>query len=118
MRLTRTGPRRLTVRAASGSLLDCQPGKRMDFVFLYRYLSDVRGADHPLSVGQRIHLPRMSVEVLAVDGKGFPVEAAFEFDVPLEDRSLRWLFWDWDDRHYKPFVVPAVGGTVELVGPF
>jgi hypothetical protein len=63
----------------------------------------------------------MSVEVLAVDGRGFPVETAFEFDVPLEDASLKWLYWEWEaeaEGPFRPFAVPPVGATVELVGPF
>jgi len=118
VRVVRTGPRRLVVQAVSDSLLDCQWGRRMDFVFFYRYLSDVRGAGHPLLAGQRISVPRMDVEVLAVDERGFPVETAFEFDVSLEDASLKWLYWEWEEKRYEPFVVPAIGGTVELVGPF
>lgn len=118
VRVVRTGPRRLVVRAVSDSLMDCQRGKRVDFVFFYHDLSDVRGAGNPLTAGQRITLPRMDVEVLAVDERGLPVEAAFEFDVPLEDGSLKWLYWDWGKKRYKPFVTPQVGQTVELAGPF
>lgn len=116
--VVRTGARRLVVRSVSQSLFDCEPGNRVDFVFFYHYLSDVRSRQHPLRVGQRISLPRMEVEVLTVDERGFPVEAAFEFDVPLEDSSLKWLQWDWDDDVYRPFDLPAVGGAADLVGPF
>ena len=118
VRVVRTGPCRLVVRADCDSLLDCQRGKRMDFVFFYHHLSDVRGTGHPLHAGQRISVPGMDVEVLAVDERGFPVEAAFEFDVPLEDTSLKWLFWEWEKERYEPFAVPAIGGTIDLVGPF
>jgi len=114
----RTGPRSLTVRAASDSLLDCQRGERMDFAFFYRYLGDVRSREYPLRAGDRIALPRMQVEVLEVDNRGFPVAAAFEFDVPLEDPSLKWLLWDWDDDVYETFPLPAQGDTVRLNGPF
>jgi len=108
--LERTGPRQLIVRAVSDSLLDCQRGKRMDFAFFYRYLADVRSPAHPLRAGDRISLPRMQVEVLAVDGRGFPVEAAFESDVPLEDPSLKWLWWDWDMDRYRPLCLPPLAG--------
>jgi len=118
VRVTRTDARRLVVRAAANSLLDCQHGRRMDFVFFYQYLSDVRGVGHPFHVGQRITMPRMSVEILAVDARGLPVEAACQFDVPLEDPSLKWLCWDWDLSRYKRFDLPPVGGTMRLVGPF
>ncbi len=116
--LTRTGPRQVTVRALSDSLLDCQRGKRTDFVFFYRYLADVRSPAHPLRVGDRISLPRMEVEVLAVDGRGFPTEASFAFDTALEDASLKWLLWDWDEDCYRPFVLPQVGRSLRLMGPF
>ena len=118
IRVTRTGDCRLTVQSASDSLLDCQRDQRMDHVFLYRYLGDVRSSRHPLRVGQGISLPHMRVEVLAVDGRGFPTEAAFEFDVPLEDASLKWVRWDWDNDVYGPFELPAVGQSVILEGPF
>lgn len=116
--LTRTGPKRITVRALSDSLLDCQRGRRADFAFFYQYLSDVRSPAHPLHAGDRVVLPRMVVEVLAVDGRGFPVEAAFEFDVPLEDASLKWLAWDWDDDIYRSLAVPKAGESIRLMGPF
>lgn len=109
----------LVVRSVSQSLFDCQrKGERADFVFFYRRLSDVRGPGYPLRAGDRICLDRMTVEVRAVDGTGLPREVAFEFEVPLEDASLRWLWWDWDRRRYRAFTPPAVGATVALVGPF
>jgi len=116
--LVRTGPRRVTVRALSNSLLDCQRGKRVDLAFFYRYLADVRSPAHPLRVGDRVTLPRMDVEVLAVDGRGFPVEAAFQFESPLEDAGLKWLIWDWDDDVYRPLALPPIGQFVRLMGPF
>ena len=116
--VTRSGLRRLTIRSASDSLLDCQRGKRMDFAFFYRYLGDVRGPEHPFHAGDYVSLPRMQVEVLRVDHRGFPVEAAFEFAVALDDPSLKWLQWDWDDDVYRSFSIPAEGETVRLQGPF
>ncbi|MGE5293662.1 MAG: hypothetical protein ACM3VT_02415 [Solirubrobacterales bacterium] len=116
--LTRTGPNRVTVRALSNSLLDCQRGERVDFAFFYQYLSDVRSPAHPFRVGDRISLSRMGVEILVVDGRGFPVEAAFEFETPLEDASLKWLVWDWDDDVYRPLTVPPAGQSLRLMGPF
>jgi hypothetical protein len=87
-------------------------------VYFYRYLSDVRGPAHPLTVGQRVRLPGMTAQVQRMDRRGFPVEVAFKFDVPLEDASLRWLWWDWDRDIYASFEVPALGETARLVGPF
>jgi len=90
----------------------------MDFAFFYKYLGDVRSGEHPLRAGDRISLPRVQVEVLEVDRRGFPVEVAFEFDAPLEAPHLKWLQWDWDDDVYRAFPLPAQGNTVRLEGPF
>ncbi len=109
----------LIVRSVSQGLFDCQrQGARADFVYFFRYLSYFRGPGHPLNVGDRIGLDRMTAEVLAVDEAGLPQEVAFEFAVPLDDLSLKWLWWDWDKRRYRPFTPPPVGDTVTLVGPF
>jgi hypothetical protein len=118
LEVTRTQPRRLVVRAVSGSLLRCAEHRWLHSVFFYQTLSDVRGPDQPMRAGQRILLPRMTVEVMRVDERGSPVEVAFEFPVDLEDRSLRWVCWNWRHYDYMPFRVPAVGQTVTLDGPF
>jgi hypothetical protein len=118
VRVVRSGPRRLIVKSVADSLFDCERGNRVDFVFFYRYLSDVRGAGQPFHVGQRVRVPRLEAEILAVDSRGFPVEVAFTFDVPLGETSLTWLCWDWDHKRYTPFALPAVGQTAELAGPF
>lgn len=114
----RTGPQQLTVRSAADSLFDCQRPGRPDFVYFYRYLSDMRGPAHPLRAGQRITLPGMTVTAQRVDARGLAVQVTYDFDVPLEDASLRWLWWDWDEDVYRPFELPAVGQTRRLAGPF
>jgi len=116
--VVRMDARRLVLKSVSESFFDCRRGKSMDYAFFYRCLSDVRGAGHPFHVGQRISLPRLDVEILAVDERGLPLELAFTFDVPLEDASLKWLYWNWGKKRYKAFDVPAIGETMRLAGPF
>ncbi len=118
MEIVRTGPRRLVIRSISQSLLDCQKGNRPHPVFFYHALSNVRGVGRPLKAGTRIALPRLTIEVLAVDERGFPTEVAFEFEAVLEAPALRWLWWDWNRRHFVVFRLPAVGQGVCLPGPF
>ena len=118
LEISRTAARRLVIRSISGSLLDCQPGHRLHPVFFYRHLSDVRGTGRPLKAGTRITLPRMVVDVLAVDERGSPTEVAFEFEMDLEAHTLRWLWWDWESRHFVVFRPPPVGHGVCLPGPF
>jgi hypothetical protein len=118
LEIARTGPRRLVIRSLADSLLDCQQGYRIDPVFFFHRLSDVRGPGHPMKAGQRMALPRMAVDVLAVDERGSPLEVAFTFEAALEDPALLWLYWDWGHRHFVVFSLPPVGQSVCLRGPF
>ena len=54
----------------------------------------------------------MIVEVTELTNDGRPAEASFEFAVPLEDSSLRWL--KWKDGRFEPFVLPEIGETIEV----
>jgi len=118
LEIVRAGPRRLIVRSLSDSLLECPPTHRIDPVYFARRLSDVKDSGRSLKVGQRIALPRMTVEVLATGPRGTPSEALFAFDKVLEDRTLLWLYWNWGHRHFVIFRPPPVGRSVCLRGPF
>ena len=72
----------------------------------------VRDERHPMSVGERVALTGMTATVTAITADGRPAEAAFRFDVPLEDAALRWLWWH--DGEFRPFTPPAVGQTMEI----
>ena len=67
---------------------------------------------NPMPQGYRVELAGMMVEVTEVNDLGRPTEARFEFAVPLEDASLRWL--QFKDREFVPFQPPAIGQSVEL----
>lgn len=71
-----------------------------------------RDARFPMKVGDRVVLTGMTATVTAVTADGRPAEAEFRFDVPLEDASLRWLWWR--DGEFAPFTPPAVGEQIEL----
>lgn len=74
----------------------------------------VRGPDQPLTLGQQITLPGMAVEITEIGPERRPTEAVFRFDVPLEDKSLRWL--QWRDGRFELFIPPPVGQRVTLPG--
>lgn len=72
----------------------------------------LRGADPPFEVGQIFRRGPMVIHVDEVTGDGRPAVVTAEFDVPLEDPSLRWLIAV--DGHLALFPVPAVGETVRI----
>jgi hypothetical protein len=71
-----------------------------------------RDRKHPFSVGDRVELTGMTVEIMELTGDGRPVKAAFTFAVPLEDPSLQWL--QYKDGSFIPFTPPAIGKSVVL----
>ena len=52
------------------------------------YDAIVRSHDYPLAAGQRIKLEGLTVDVRSLTPDDRPAEAAFTFDVPLDDPSL------------------------------
>jgi hypothetical protein len=75
----------------------------------------LRGEDYPMSVGDRVELTGLTIEVTAVTTDGRPAEAAFRFAVPLEDPSLRWL--QWTAGNFVAFTPPAIGSSIEIRQP-
>jgi hypothetical protein len=71
-----------------------------------------RDGQHPLTLGEKVELTGMTVEITALTQDGRPAEAAFQFAVPLEDASLLWLCYR--GKAFEPFTPPAVGDSVEL----
>ncbi len=73
-----------------------------------------RSERNPMHVGQHVQLTGLDIEVTEITPDGRAAEAVFRFAVPLEDPSLRWLWWK--DGEFIPFTPPAVGQTVNLEG--
>ncbi|MDD5328192.1 MAG: hypothetical protein PHY02_10340 [Phycisphaerae bacterium] len=71
-----------------------------------------RDRKHPFSVGDRVELTGMTVEILKLTPDDRPAEAAFTFAVPLEDPSMRWL--QYKDGSFVPFTPPAIGENMVL----
>jgi hypothetical protein len=71
-----------------------------------------RDRKHPFSVGDRVELTGMTVEIMELTGDGRPAKAAFTFAVPLEDPSLQWMQYKYGS--FVPFTPPAIGENVVL----
>lgn len=68
------------------------------------------------ALGWQRTLGRISVRITKLTRDGRPAEATFQFDVALEDKSLRWM--QWQRGKYVPFTPPAVGERVVLPAGF
>ena len=109
MRALAPTPVRLAVHRVDERALDI----RMDGGLFAGPLGGLfRDDQHPFRTGDRVELTGLTVTVLDATSDGNVLEARFEFSVPLEDASLRWV--RWDDGGYIPFRPPPVGRTVQL----
>lgn len=80
--------------------------------FIYnRYRLYMIDYNNFLHVGDKIHLDKMSVEVLEMY-EDIPICTLFHFKAPLEDPQFLWFYWE--DNGYAPFTLPAIGETITL----
>jgi hypothetical protein len=96
LEVTRVAPRSLQVRFPKG-------------FFPTAFSRYVRSQNDHFSLGQRFELPGFSVVVEALDAQGDPEQVRYDFPVPLEDPSLRWM--SWHDGVYLPWTPPGIGQT-------
>ncbi|MGC1192714.1 MAG: hypothetical protein WA861_19170, partial [Candidatus Binatus sp.] len=95
----RVGPRSLQVRFPGG-------------FFPTAFSRFVRSPDERFSPGQHFDLPGLAVIVESLDAQGDPDQVLYQFPVPLEDSSLRWM--SWRNGVYVPWSPPALGQTEKL----
>ncbi len=120
IRIHRQDERTLLVRPEGGFLAtpcNSQPGGELPQVLFdqrsaYWTLDQLYRDNSPMTIGQRISLIGVTVEVTALTDDGRPAEAAFHFLTKLENPLFRWLHWNHDA--YAPFNLPAVGETLTL----
>jgi hypothetical protein len=96
LQVTRVGPRALQVGFSDG-------------FFPTAFSRFLRSQNDRFTAGQHFELPGLSVAVEALDARGDPAQMLYEFPVPLEDSSLRWM--RWHDGVYVPWTPPPVSQT-------
>jgi hypothetical protein len=99
LEVTRVGPQSLRVRFPDGFF----PTP------ISRYF---RSQNDRFSAGQHLELPGLSIRVESLDARGDPAQVLYEFPLPLEYSSLRWM--RWQDGVYVPWSPPALGQTEKL----
>ncbi len=73
-----------------------------------------RGRAHPMTVGQKVELTGLSIEVLSLTKDLQPKNVRFIFSVPLESSALKFL--QWKDGNYTRVSPPVIGETLYLPG--
>ena len=125
LKITRTGEKTLLIEAQAGNILSTDKSRK-DFEpnfanFYYHFNSLFRPEDLPFKAGEKTKLSDMSAEVIRVDADGQPTTVRFDFNVSLDNPSLRWLQWNWKGNgfgSYSTFEIPPIGETSQTQGPF
>jgi hypothetical protein len=125
LKITRTGEKTLLIEARTGNILSTDRSRK-DFkpnfaYFHYHFNSLFRPEDLPFKAGEKTELSDMSAEVISIDADGQLTTVRFDFDVSLDNPSLRWLQWNWKGSgfgSYSKFKIPSIGETSFTTGPF
>jgi hypothetical protein len=116
--IRRTGPNTLVIKAEGGDFFSCEQHSPLHFAYMHRNFNKLfRGDNFAYKLNDKVTLPRLTIEVTAVDDKDMPTEVSFTFAASLDDPALRWYQFDWYSRSYSPFVVPAIGEGTKIPGP-
>jgi hypothetical protein len=99
LEVTRVGPNSLQVRFREG-------------LFPTAFSRYVRSRNDRFHIGQRFEVSGLSVKVERLNAHGDPDQVLYDFAVPLEDPSLRWM--QWKGGIYVPWVPPALGESEQL----
>src|SRR5262249_53801392 len=99
LELTRVGPRSLQVRFPDG-------------FFPTSFSRYVRSPNERFAPGQHLEVAGLAVTVEALDAHGDPAVVRYDFPVPLEDPSLRWILWQ--EGQYVAWNPPSEGHTETL----
>lgn len=89
-----------------------EPTPAISPIYLAQRLNQFCLAQPSFSVGARLRLSELEVEIARTTVDGFPSEVLFRFRQPLEHTSLRFLRWEADG--YAPFTLPEVGRATWL----
>ena len=111
-------PKHMRALSSGGDLEVTRVGLRslqVDFLggfFPTAFSRFMRSQNEPFSSGQHFELPGLSVVVEALDAQGDPAQVRYDFPVPLEDPSLRWI--RWQDGAYVPWTPPSIGRSERI----
>ncbi len=122
LEITRTGENALSIRTQAVSLLPTEPPSGTFQPHPVFRLLRAEEAFHAQNFDtESLHdlaLPGVDIHILEVGPDGHPRAVSYEFPVPLEDPSLRWVTWDWQTWSYRSFRPPPLGEHFRVGGGF
>ncbi|MBX7258413.1 MAG: hypothetical protein K1Y02_18765 [Candidatus Hydrogenedentes bacterium] len=115
-----TGDRGITVSRPDAQTLILRSEKGL---VRNKITSIYRGPGYPMQKGDTVTLTGMTATVREVTAEGWPIEAAFQFSVPLEDASLQWYcaasiplkpYSFIKSTRFVPVAPPSIGETTTV----
>jgi len=116
--VTRPDDRTLLLTSKSTDLFDCPDLGPIHLAYALKAGNDYLFGGRVWHVGDRIASKGFVAEVVELSSRGFPRSVAFHFDQSLDSTNMVWLYFDWPRHAHLPIVLPEIGETVQVRGPY
>jgi len=112
----RSDERTLVIQSKAPNIFACDDFGPVHTFYAVRF-SNVFLGELQFKRGERLERGNLEVEILELDAAELPCRIALRFNASLDAPTFHWLQFNFQTRSYQPFLVPAVGQRVTVLGP-
>ena len=106
----------LVIQSKAPNIFACDDFGPVHELYAVRF-SNVFLGELQFKQGARLQRGGLMVEILELDAAELPCRVAFRFNASLDSPTFHWLQFNFQTRSCQPFLVPAVGRRVTVLGP-
>jgi len=112
----RSDEKTLVIQSKAPNIFACDDFGPVHGLYAVRF-SNVFLGELQFKQGERLERGGLVVEILELDAAELPCRVAFRFNASLDSPTFHWLQFNFQTRSCQPFLVPAVGQRVTVLGP-
>ena len=112
----RSDEKTLVIQSKAPNIFACDDFGPVHELYAVRF-SNVFLGELQFKQGERLERGGLVVEILELDAAELPCRVAFRFNASLDSPTFHWLRFNFQTRSCQPFLVPAVGQRVTVLGP-
>ncbi|MGO9198963.1 MAG: hypothetical protein ACLQM8_00260 [Limisphaerales bacterium] len=112
----RSDEKTLVIQSKAPNIFACDDFGPVHKLYAVRF-SNVFLGELQFKQGERLERGCLAVEILELDAAELPCRVAFRFNASLDSPTFHWLQFNFQTRSCQPFLVPAVGQRVTVLGP-
>jgi len=108
--------RTLVIQSKAPNIFACDDFGPVHTLYAVRF-SNVFLGELQFKRGERLERGNLEVEILELDAAELPCRIALRFSASLDAPTFHWLQFNFQTHSYQPFLVPAIGQRVTVLGP-